>query len=152
MEYPILTEADFRWVDYVMESEGIYCIYADGSYSFLAESGEEIMPITYPETSPFSEGLACVCSDRKYGYIDTNGDTALEFIYDYATPIICRRISWWQEVMTAVRQGLFPVMSAADPCGGTMPPFGMIRRRSPFTLLPCFMQELHLRISRRHRS
>ena len=87
-EYPILTEAGFRWVDYVMESEGIYCIYADGNYSFLTESGEEITPITYPEASPFSEGLACVCLDGKYGYIDTNGGTALEFIYDYATPFV----------------------------------------------------------------
>lgn len=87
-EYPILTEMNSRWVDYVMESEGIYCVYVDGRYSFLTEAGEEITPFTYPEASPFSEGLACVCLDGKYGYIDTNGDTALEFIYDYATPFV----------------------------------------------------------------
>ena len=84
--YPILAEVNFGEVDYVMESEGIYCVYADRYYGFLTEAGEEIAPFIYPEASPFSEGLACVCLDRKYGYIDANGDTALEFIYDYATP------------------------------------------------------------------
>lgn len=85
-EYPILTEVNAQWVNYVMESEGIYCVYVDGCYGFLTEDGEEIAPFIYPEASPFSENLACVCLNGKYGYIDTNGDTALEFIYDYATP------------------------------------------------------------------
>lgn len=87
-EYPILTEVDSQWVEYVMESEGIYCVYVDGSYSFFTEAGEKITPVTYPEASPFNEGLACVCLDGKYGYIDINGDTALDFIYDYATPFV----------------------------------------------------------------
>lgn len=88
LPYPKLTELEYQWVDYVMESEGIYCVYVDGSYRFLTEAGEKITPDTYSEASPFSEGLACVCLNGKYGYIDTNGDTALEFVYDYATPFV----------------------------------------------------------------
>ena len=88
VQYPILTKLNCRWADYVMESEGIYCIHVDKNYGFTTEAGEEITPFIYPEASPFSEGLACVCLDGKYGYIDTNGDTALDFIYDYATPFV----------------------------------------------------------------
>ena len=87
-KYPIITELDARRVDYVMDSEGIYCIYVDNRYGFLTDAGEEITPFVYDEAAPFNEGLACVCVDGKYGYIDKNGNTALEFIYDYATPFV----------------------------------------------------------------
>ena len=94
-EYPIITEIDVHWVDYVIDSEGIYCIYVDDvhvgegdRYGFLTDTGEEITPFVYEEASPFNEGLACVCMDGKYGFIDKSGSTALEFIYDYATPFV----------------------------------------------------------------
>ncbi|MCH5270712.1 MAG: WG repeat-containing protein [Lachnospiraceae bacterium] len=87
-EYPIITEIDARWLDHVIESEGIYCVYVDDKYGFLTDAGEEITPFVYEEAAPFNEGLACVCVDGKYGYIDKNGNTALEFIYDYATPFV----------------------------------------------------------------
>ena len=86
--YPIITEIDAHWVDYVLESEEIYCVYVDDRYGFLTDAGEEITPFVYDEASPFNEGLACVCVDGKYGYIDKNGNTALEFIYDYAAPFV----------------------------------------------------------------
>ena len=41
-EYPIITETNAGSVDHVMESEGIYCVYADRRYGFLTENGEEI--------------------------------------------------------------------------------------------------------------
>ena len=91
-EYPIITEVNNRWVDYVMDSEGIYCVYMDDiggdRYGFLRDTGEEITPFVYEEASPFNEGLACVCMNGKYGFIDKSGSTALEFIYDYATPFV----------------------------------------------------------------
>lgn len=92
-EYPVITKMNTHWVDYVMDSEGIYCVYVDDvhvgdRYGFLRDTGEEITPVVYEEASPFNEGLACVCLDGKYGFIDINGDTALEFIYDYATPFV----------------------------------------------------------------
>ena len=93
-EYPIITEINAHWVDYVMDSEGIYCVYVDDvhvgegdRYGFLTDT-EEITHCIYEEASPFNEGLACVCMDGKYGFIDKSGSTALEFIYDYATPFV----------------------------------------------------------------
>lgn len=87
-KYPIITEIDAQWVDYVMDSEGIYCVYVDDRYGFLTDAGEETTPFIYEEAAPFNEDLACVCLDGKYGYIDKNGITALEFIYDYAAPFV----------------------------------------------------------------
>lgn len=87
-EYPIITETDAGSVDHVMESEGIYCVYAGRRYGFLTENGEEITPFVYKEAAPFNEGLACVCMEGKYGFIDQNGETVLDFIYDYAMPFV----------------------------------------------------------------
>ena len=85
--YPVITEvASKDDVDFVLESEGIYCILTGEHYGYQAESGEEIAPFIYQGASPFSEGLACVRLDGKYGYIDHNGETALDFVYDYAAP------------------------------------------------------------------
>lgn len=92
MEYPILAETDDApFIDYVVESEGIYCVYGhqrqqDSYFGFLTETGEEIAPFIYETAAPFSEGLACVYLDGKYGYIDQSGETVLPFVYDYAAP------------------------------------------------------------------
>lgn len=92
LEYPILVETDNApLINFVMESEGIYCVYGqqsqqDNYYGFLTETGEAVTPFIYSAAAPFSEGLACVYLDGKYGYIDKNGETALPFVYDYAAP------------------------------------------------------------------
>ena len=92
LEYPILVETDNApFINYVMESEGIYCVYGqqsqqDSYYGFLTETGEAITPFIYSAATPFSEGLACVYLDGKYGFIDKHGETALPFVYDYAAP------------------------------------------------------------------
>lgn len=87
-EYPQIVQTDFSWIDYVMESEGIYCACEGEQYVFWTGEGELLTPLAYEEASPFYQGLACVCLDGKYGYIDVDGDTALEFVYDYATPFV----------------------------------------------------------------
>ena len=83
-------EQDF-FIDFVMESEGIYCICGnkrgqDSYYGYMTEDGKEIAPFIYEDASAFAEGLACVRLDGKYGFIDKNGETVIPFIYDYATP------------------------------------------------------------------
>lgn len=90
--YPILVKTDNApFIEYVTESEGIYCVYGhqsqqDSYYGFLTETGEAVTPFIYPEATPFNEGLACVYLDGKYGYIDKSGETVLPFVYDYAAP------------------------------------------------------------------
>lgn len=83
-------EEDF-FIDFVMESEGIYCISGnkrgqESYYGFMTEDGKEIAPFIYEDVSAFAEGLACVRLDGKYGFINPNGETVIPFIYDYATP------------------------------------------------------------------
>ena len=83
-------EQDF-FIDFVMESEGIYCISGnkrgqESYYGYMTEDGKEIAPFIYEDASAFAEGLACVRLDGKYGFIDQNGETVIPFIYDYATP------------------------------------------------------------------
>ena len=87
-EYPVLIQLEDRDYKLVIESEGIYCIVADGYYGYITETGREITPFIYSEGSPFSEGLACVCLEGKYGFIGSQGETVLDFTYDYATPFV----------------------------------------------------------------
>lgn len=87
VQYPLVaTPSDAKWIDFVIVSEGKYCIFNGEKYGFIAEDGTEITPCIYDIAYPFSEGLACVCKDGKYGYIDAKGETALSFDYDRATP------------------------------------------------------------------
>ncbi len=85
-KYPILlTSASANTIDFVLQSEGIFCIYANQKYGFMTESGQEITSFDFDFAYPFSEGLACVCRNGKYGFINTKGELVLPFIYDKAS-------------------------------------------------------------------
>ncbi|MCM1386833.1 MAG: WG repeat-containing protein [Bacillus sp. (in: Bacteria)] len=84
-QYPLITTSP-HGTDFVLVSEGTYCIFDGEKYGFITEDGEEIAPCIYDIAYPFSEGLACVCKDGKYGYIDLTGETVIPFTYDRATP------------------------------------------------------------------
>ncbi len=85
---PRIAVTDLSWIDSVIDSEGIYLVSANGTFTYWTEDGERITPYVYQDASPFYQGLACVCVNGKYGYIDADGEVALDFIYDYATPFV----------------------------------------------------------------
>lgn len=89
VQYPVLAVIDSEtWIDAVIVSEGIYCIYNGEKYGFVTENGESIAPFIYDVAYPFHEGLACVCAEGKYGYIDPSGELAIPMIYDRAAPFM----------------------------------------------------------------
>lgn len=86
-KYPVSAQSSSgEPIDFVLESEGIYCICNGTAYGFMTEDGEEVSPYDYEDASPFSQGLACVSRQGKYGFIDAKGNTALPFIYDDSAP------------------------------------------------------------------
>lgn len=88
-QYPVLAVIDSeKWIDAVIVSEGIYCVYNGEKYGFVTEDGDSITPFIYDVAYPFHEGLACVCTEGKYGYIDINGELAIPMIYDRAAPFM----------------------------------------------------------------
>lgn len=87
--YPLIaTPSSAQWIDLVLVSEGVYCIFDGEKYGFMTEDGEEITPYIYDTAEPFNEGLACVSKEGKYGYIDLEGEIALPFNYDRATSFV----------------------------------------------------------------
>jgi hypothetical protein len=86
-QYPIiLTPASIDRIDYVINSEGEFCIYDGEKYGFMDDNGNEITPYIYDYAYPFSEGLACVRLGEKYGFINDKGDTVIPLEYDKAGP------------------------------------------------------------------
>lgn len=86
-QYPIiLTPDSTNQIDYVVNSEGIFCVYNGEKYGFMNDSGNEITPYIYDYAYPFSDGLACVRRGGKYGFIDDKGDTIIQLTYDKAGP------------------------------------------------------------------
>ncbi len=87
LQYPLVTTpSSTKNIEFVLDSEGIYCIYNGEKYGYILPDGKEITEYIYDYATPFSEGLACVAVDGKYGYIDTEGETVLPFVYDDAAP------------------------------------------------------------------
>lgn len=86
-QYPkVLTPASTGQIEYVVNSEGKFCIYDGKKYGFMDDNGNEITPYRYDYAYPFSEGLACVCLNGKYGFIDGKGNTVIPLEYDKAGP------------------------------------------------------------------
>lgn len=86
-QYPIiLTPTSTARIDYVVNSEGVFCVYDGEKYGFMNDSGNEVTPYIYDYAYPFSEGLACVRLGGKYGFIDDKGNTILPLAYDQAAP------------------------------------------------------------------
>lgn len=88
-QYPLIaTPSTMQWIDLLLVSEGMYCIFDGEKYGFMTEAGEEITSCIYDTAEPFNEGLACVSQGGKYGYIDAKGEVALPLNYDYATAFV----------------------------------------------------------------
>lgn len=81
-------------IEFVIESEDIFCIYNGEKYGYMKQTGEEITDYIYDMAYPFSEGLACAILDGKYGFIDTNGAEAIPFIYEDAAPF-CEGLAYF---------------------------------------------------------
>lgn len=93
--YPLVADVGVDvWIEELIDSEGIYWIYAGEKYGFITEDGKKLStgdggdPFIYDVAYPFHEGLACVCIDGKYGYIDADGKVAIPLLYDRATPFM----------------------------------------------------------------
>ena len=85
-KYPILAvPITIKYIDFAIDSEGVYCIFDGSKFGYMTETGEELTACIYDTGAPFSEGLACVSKDGKYGFIDKTGEEVLPLIYEDAS-------------------------------------------------------------------
>ena len=62
-------------------SEGLCPVKTGGSYGYIDNRMELVIPAEWEYAGAFSEGFAPVGRDGLYGYIDTNGNLVTELIY-----------------------------------------------------------------------
>ncbi len=69
-------------------SEGLCMVYGDGSYGYIDNHGELVIPYQFYYSGPFSGGMAVVkfTEEAKYGYINKSGTIVIDPIFDSAQP------------------------------------------------------------------